>query len=56
MEIVRIRMKDYERLAGVLGGVRIRAGEQGSSWMLPDGNLVAERYDGQEWSWYLVRC
>lgn len=43
----------FVRLAGQLGVERVRLDYGGSSWLLPAGGLVAERRDGDRWSYHL---
>lgn len=54
MAIKRIEAREYVRHAGKIGNTLIRRDNRGTSWMLPDGSVVSERYDGQDWSWWKV--
>jgi hypothetical protein len=49
----KIRMKEYVKLAGVLGNTLVRRDARGTSWMLKDGRVVSEVKDGDGWSWWV---
>lgn len=54
MKITPITMKQFVNLVGRLNVELFRRHMNGSSWLLPDGRLAAEKYNGKEWEWALI--
>lgn len=44
----------FVKLAGQIGVVGFRRHANGSSWMLPDGRIVSEMWDGKTWQYRLA--
>lgn len=55
MDFVKIDMKTFVKLVGVLGVENIGRNEAGTSWLLPDGRIAAEIHNGTDWEYVLVR-
>lgn len=54
MKITSITMKQFVSLVGVLGVQCFRRHSNGSSWILLDGRIAAEKFNGKDWEWAII--
>ncbi len=54
MIIKPITMKQFVSLVGVIGVQCLRRHANGSSWMLLDNRIAAEKYSNGKWEWAVI--
>lgn len=49
-----ITLETFVKLVGRIGVNLFRRHPNGSSYMLPDGRICAELWNGKEWTWHML--
>lgn len=55
MDVKQVTERKYVKLAGVLGGIRIRHDLRGSSWFMPGIGLVTEMVTPDGYKYLVVK-
>jgi hypothetical protein len=49
-----ISLDKFVELVGCIGVQAFLRHRNGSSWLLPDGHIASELWDGVAWQWFLT--
>jgi len=51
-----ITMETFVELVGRMDAQPFRRHSNGSSWLLPDGRIASEMWNGKEWVWRITEA